>query len=296
MVEPVGSACRYGSTNTASSAGELTARADVRVERARRLAADRLRGGRQPAVCRRERACRSEDREVPEARRAGIGERAVHLTGGRERAVRIGQRGPQHRPVAQDDVVRERRSGVRPDHGLHAAGRVFLAAMSAALCARDTMPAGNGALELLPEPSRAAAPVAVLSLFAIVLLLMTTLSASCSAMPPPASPVTLLTMMLFRIWIDSNWPAAGIVATSWPLMNRSAMPPPSPEPELLPWIRLRRTCTGPEPADSATAAPACGSWPAIRMPPPLPPTPTVWSKDWLNRILLSAMRPPGLRP
>ena len=71
------------------------------------------------------------------------------------------------------------------------------------------------------------------------------------------------------------------------------MPPPSPEPELLPWIRLRRTCTGPEPADSATAAPACGSWPAIRMPPPLPPTPTVWSNDWLNRILLSAIESAG---
>ncbi len=73
------------------------------------------------------------------------------------------------------------------------------AAASGALWPRVTIPAPGCGVDSLGLPGAKASPaVARLSLLAIVLWTMFTLTASCIEMPPPARPATLLTIMLLK--------------------------------------------------------------------------------------------------
>src|SRR5215469_10898780 len=68
-----------------------------------------------------------------------------------------------------------------------------------------------------------------LSLLAMVLLMMVTLSESWSEMPAPSQPATLLTMMLLVIsTLFHNFGCVGKVETSVPLTCCRRMPPPLP--------------------------------------------------------------------
>src|SRR5437660_2045942 len=137
------------------------------------------------------------------------------------------------------------------------------------------MPAGCGHdwvrlppwMQLLPWLLASGAPIvsnstpeeAVVSLLAIVLLMMSTYSASTNEIPAPSQPATLLVMMLFVTW---TWyqlsrvllppplvGAFGKASTSEPLTPWKRRPPPLPLPAALPWIRLALiTSPGPMPS------------------------------------------------
>jgi len=69
-------------------------------------------------------------------------------------------------------------------------------ASSAGLCVRAATPAPGCGTDWLTLAPKARDPVATLSLRVIVLLTMRTSTASCSAIPPPATPDTLLSITL----------------------------------------------------------------------------------------------------
>ncbi|MBI5830182.1 MAG: hypothetical protein HZB20_11745 [Chloroflexi bacterium] len=103
---------------------------------------------------------------------------------------------------------------------------------------------------------KAAPAVAVLSLWAMVLLIITTFAASCKAIPPPANPATLFTIELLNIQISYQVELlVGETSTSWPLTLRSITPPPSPDPALFPWITFPVIVTDPEPGVCTIALP-----------------------------------------
>src|SRR6266404_2398147 len=145
---------------------------------------------------------------------------------------------------------------------------------------------------------------AVVSLDTIVLLMMFTNSASCSEIPAPSQPATLLSMMLL---VTDTWyqfsGVVGKVSTSVPLTSCRRRPPPLPLSAPLPMIRLALiTRLGPMPSPGATGvgfrqsesvvAPQAGSTsgaPMTSTPPPL--VGMVGLAASLNRILLCSMSP-----
>src|SRR5512134_2583694 len=112
------------------------------------------------------------------------------------------------------------------------------------------MPAGWGADRFGLPGGKAVPAVAVLSLLATVLPVMLAFTVSCSEMPPPAIAAMLFTILLL---VSVNWyqdaGVPGALRTSRPLTNSARMPPPSPAPAWLPWIRLDDTVTLPLPGE-----------------------------------------------
>ena len=118
------------------------------------------------------------------------------------------------------------------------------------------------------RPGKPPLPVAVLSLLAMVLLAIYARETSCSEMPPPSSAAMLLTMMLLVTVSVNNGHGSGqaaessqirsgslMLVTSRPLKALTRMPPPLPDPVMLPWIRLPSMNTLPAPVPPARSPP-----------------------------------------
>src|SRR6516164_11293831 len=160
---------------------------------------------------------------------------------------------------------------------------------------------------------------AVVSFDMIVLLTIEAAIASCSEMPAPSQPATLLAMMLLVSWTEFQMQLLGLgqyvvpsgkLAISVPLTCCKRMPPPLPLSALLPITRLALiTRPGPVPslrpgAQSASAMvlPHSRPWllnPSGGVPITIRPPPLVGMVGFLlslNRIELCSMLPPKLTP
>src|SRR5262249_20925629 len=120
-------------------------------------------------------------------------------------------------------------------------------------------PGGFDAELIAPSVLNSTPAVAVVSFDAMVLLMMLTLSASCSDTPPPSHPATLLAMMLFVTvtsytcarpgsWLRP-WPTFGNAPPPLALICCRRRPPPLPSSASLPTIRLA-SMTVPKPVPS----------------------------------------------